>query len=401
MSQPIAASAWLWKPLAGVYCMFALVSAHGAFCIMVELSACADCLLLPVMASTVATAAGMLAHLHPLQPAPPAAVAALLEACCKSLAQCVDALDVLLSRVQAIITPWVQSDTDASVHAGKRSAAREARAHIYALTGALLAAKHSCGPGGLDTCAALGPLGFDAGNPVATLKCCSQRCTQHPEMSALLLSLAQHAPAALLDATNAGQHNNAPAPWNLRWALIAGSLADLALGTAPQAAPFWRALLDTSAATALDLWGGGRSVDTAPVNADRSGFVWVSWLAAALLSGLWPDELAACPQLVSQCLQLPHVQHGDGSLHNAVAAACGALRGTDVVSMGSLAACAALAAMLAACAAPAAARVCIFTPDILQRMPRQPGARFCLALCVQRTLGTQCSIAPAGVAHVS
>ena len=172
--------------------------------------------------------------------------------------------------------------------------------------------------------------GFDAETPLATLPTCAARAAARPELAAPLLTLARDSPDSLLDLeAPLATHAAGPAPFNLRWALLAGSLCDLVLGTPAHAAPFWRALLECDSAPSLsgriDLWGAQRAIDAREVSSDASGGVWASWLAAALLSGLLPAEREAVPQLVANACaaRLGTVVAGSalpGSFQTAVAA---------------------------------------------------------------------------------
>jgi hypothetical protein len=221
----------------------------------------------------------------------------------------------------------------------------------------------------------LKPLGFDEARPQASLPCCARNVANHPELSPLLLSLSSDLPAAILDLESAAPHSAAaaqPVPWNMRWALLAGSLCDLTLGSPPSAAPFWRALLDCASApqckSKLDLWGCGRCIDAGPVGQDGSGFVWASWLAAALLSGMLPVELSACPQVVSHALML-RCDSGAAAAGAKVAGmgaapleaayrAVHAAEGARVVQAGGRVACVVVVALLMASAAPIPSMVC-------------------------------------------
>ena len=148
---------------------------------------------------------------------------------------------------------------------------------------------------------------------------------------------------------------DAPTAHDLRWLLLSGSLTDMALGTPPVAAPFWRALLACATAPEcagrLDLWGAGRGVDSAQVDADPSGFVWASWLAAALLSGLMLEERAACPELVVRAL---HLRYGGSVAVDAMElpAACRVVRVSD--GDGTVAAAVVVSLLLASSAPPSA-----------------------------------------------
>ena len=298
------------------------------------------------------------------------ALAAPLAACGKALAQCRESMNALLPTLQAAMAVMVAADTaQPALGARKRAEQQEAHAHVCALTAALLAAQLRCGTDHLSS--ALVPLGLKTQWPQATLSLCARRAAARPELSALLLTLARQVPAALLDLDLA---DAAPRAWNMRWAFLAGSACDLALGTPAEAAPFWRALLDTSAAPEcdgrLDLWGAGRAVDADAVAADSSGFVWASWLAAAMLSGLLPEELAACPQVVAHALAPPEATTAEavGALASIPArlatdmrAALTAARedvrrqaGAVDAATGPPVACAAVLSLLAAAAAPAA-----------------------------------------------
>ena len=98
-------------------------------------------MLLPLAATTLATAAAVLVSLLQLAPEPPLALAAALSGCTKALAQSLSIAEALLASLQAAQC----ADVARAPPHGRAAAAEEAAlAHQSALIGALVAALHRC-----------------------------------------------------------------------------------------------------------------------------------------------------------------------------------------------------------------------------------------------------------------
>lgn len=99
-----------------------------------------------------------------------------------------------------------------------------------------------------------------------------------------------------------------PVAWSLRWSILCGSLCDLANNRSSRGAAFWNGLLRIVAQPVIhdfvDMWGDCRAPDVEAVHSDAKGEVWGQWLAAALLSGMLPQEQMYCPQHLMDVLVL-------------------------------------------------------------------------------------------------
>lgn len=162
--------------------------------------------------------------------------------------------------------------------------------------------KISCRCGRISLLQAVAPFGIDTNNTAETLLATSVNDTAQGGIICVLDRLASVAPAAMLEISGLLSSSNAsgPFPWSLRWCILAGSLCDLANNRSSQGAAFWNGLLSVVTSHEIreyvDMWGDARMPDVDAIHKDIKGEVWGQWLAAALLSGMMPQEQMACPQ---------------------------------------------------------------------------------------------------------
>lgn len=273
-------------------------------------------MLLPLASSTVSEALALLSRIREFEP--PAGNFAVegLGACIKQLPLCVQSAEDIL--------PVLQACCSAMCKASGRASDAAMPSYAYML-GSAVASLHRCYPclaawlfavmviqqyliakgctcrhGHVSLLQAVTPFGIDINNTVRTLPPASLQDAAQGGILCVLDRLATLAPAAILEVSGLLDSDNSPVPWSLRWCILAGSLCDLANNHSSKGAAFWNGLLSILSSPQIqdivDMWGDERKPDIQAVHNDAKGEVWGQWLAAALLSGMMPEEQLACPQ---------------------------------------------------------------------------------------------------------